>query len=256
MSLFSYLRTRSVALSVGVTLALVGCQKELVPSVSLTAPTDIPVTTQITPDPTAESTITPYRTRVDQTMNQVIGQAPVALEKGGPESILGNFVADLTRTQTMAAYGKPIDMGGMTEGGLRNPIDQGPVTVGDVFELMPFENEMLVLTLSGATVQEMFDFAARTKILTVANTTYTIRDNKPENITIGGKPFDPSKTYTLAISDYLANGGDNMGFLKNALKTEKVGLLARDAIMNEIKQLTAQGKPVTAQRDGRVKVIK
>ncbi|WP_205502821.1 5'-nucleotidase C-terminal domain-containing protein [Rufibacter psychrotolerans] len=255
MSLFSCLRTRSAALGLAFALALVGCQKELVPSASLQATTDIPVNTQISPDPAAESTITPYRSRVDQTMNQVIGQAPVALEKGGPESTLGNFVADLSRTQTMAVYGKPIDMGGMTDGGLRNPIDQGPVTVGDVFELMPFENEMLVLTLSGETVKEMFDFAARTKILTVANSTYTIRDNKAEAITIGGQPLDPTKTYTLAISDYLANGGDNMGFLKKALKVEQTGLLARDAILNEIKQLTAQGKPVTAQKDGRVKVI-
>ncbi|WP_210487379.1 5'-nucleotidase C-terminal domain-containing protein [Rufibacter aurantiacus] len=255
MSLFSDFRTRHISLSVGVALALTGCQKELVPSASLSPTTDIPVNTQITPDSTAERTITPYRTRVDQTMNEVIGQAPEAINRGEIESPLGNLVADLSRTQVMAVYGKPIDMGGMTNGGLRNPIDQGPITVGDVFELMPFENEMLVLTLSGATVKEMFDFAARTKILFVANATYTLRNARAEEITIGGKPFDINKTYTLAISDYLANGGDNMGFLKNALKVEKTGLLARDAIMKEIKQRTAQNKPVTGGKDGRVKVV-
>ncbi|MFB9863989.1 5'-nucleotidase C-terminal domain-containing protein [Rufibacter immobilis] len=256
MSLFSLFRTRGLSLGLGITLALAGCQKELVPSVSPSGNTDIPVNTQITPDPTAESTIAPFRTKVDQTMNEVIGQAPVALEKGEYESSLGNFVADLSRTQVMAVYGKPVDMGGMTNGGLRNPIDQGPITVGDVFELMPFENEMMVLTLSGATVQEMFDFAARTKILVIANAAYTVRNGKAEAISIGGQPLDINKTYTLAISDYLANGGDNMGFLKKALKSEKAGLLARDAIMKEIQQHTAQGKPVTAQKDGRVKVIK
>ncbi|MBC3541305.1 5'-nucleotidase C-terminal domain-containing protein [Rufibacter sediminis] len=254
MSLFSYLRTRPLSLSLGIALALVGCQKELVPSASLST-TDIPVNTQLTADPTAESTITPYRTRVDQTMNEVIGQAPEAIDRGQIESPLGNFVADLSRTQTMTVYGKPIDMGGMTNGGLRNPLDKGPVTVGDVFEMMPFENEMMVLTLSGETVQELFDFAARTKILFVANASYTLRNGKAESIFIGGKPFDANKTYTLAISDYLANGGDNMGFLKKALKTEQTGLLARDAILNEIKQLTAQGKPVVSQKDGRVKVV-
>ncbi|WP_181305754.1 5'-nucleotidase C-terminal domain-containing protein [Rufibacter sp. XAAS-G3-1] len=255
MPLFPYFRTRHLSLSVAVALLLAGCQKELVPAASLSPTTDIPITTQLSADPTAETTIMPYRTRVDQTMNEVIGQAPEAIDRGIIESPLGNFVADLSRSQTMAVYGKPIDMGAMTNGGLRNPIDKGPITVGDVFEMMPFENEMLVLTLSGATVKEMFDFAARTKILFVANASYTLRNSQAESISIGGKPFDINKTYTLAISDYLANGGDSMGFLKNALKVEKIGLLARDAIMKEIKQRTAQGQPVVAQKDGRVKVL-
>lgn len=256
MQSISYIRTRWVAFSLGLTLALSACQRELTPTAQLTQPTDLPVSTQIATDSTLERMIAPYRTRVDETMNQVIGNAPVALDRTGVESVLGNFVADLTRTQTMAVYGRPVDMGGMTSGGLRNPIDQGPITVGDVFELMPFENEMLVLTLSGKTVQDMFDYAARVKNLSVSNATFTIRNNKPEDIKIGGKPFDPGKTYTLAISDYLANGGDNMMFLKDALKVEQVGLLARDAIMQEIKQLTAAGKPVTAKVEGRVKEIK
>jgi 2',3'-cyclic-nucleotide 2'-phosphodiesterase (5'-nucleotidase family) len=244
-----------VSFGLGLTLAFTSCQKPLAPSAQLSQNTDIPVNTQIATDPAAETAIVPYRERVDKTMNEVIGQAPVALEKGEMESSLGNFVADLTRTQTMAVYGKPIDMGAITSGALRNPIDQGPVTVGDVFELMPFENEMMVLTLSGKTVQEMFDFAAARKILSLSNATYSVQNGKPLNIMIGGKPFDPTKTYTLAISDYLANGGDNMGFLKDALKSEKAGLLARDAIMQEVKQLTAQGRPVTGAKDGRVKVI-
>ncbi|WP_082780276.1 5'-nucleotidase C-terminal domain-containing protein [Rufibacter sp. DG15C] len=244
-----------VSFGLGLTLAFTGCQKPLAPSAQLSQNTDIPVNIQIATDPAVETAIVPYRERVDKTMNEVIGQAPVALEKGELESSLGNFVADLTRTQTMAVYGKPIDMGAITSGALRNPIDQGPVTVGDIFELMPFENEMMVLTLSGKTVQQMFDFAAARKILSVSNATFTVQNGKPLNIMIGGKPFDPAKTFTLAISDYLANGGDNMGFLKDALKVEKASLLARDAIMNEVKQLTAQGKPVTAAKDGRVKVI-
>ncbi|WP_048921213.1 5'-nucleotidase C-terminal domain-containing protein [Rufibacter radiotolerans] len=246
---------RCVALGLGLAFAFTSCQRPLTPSAQLSQPTDILVNVQVAADPTAEKTIVPYRARVDQTMNEVIGQSPVALEKGVIESALGNFVADLTRSQTMAVYKKPIDMAGVTSGSLRNPIDKGPITVGDVFELMPFENEILVLTLSGETVQEMFDFAARTQILSVANATYTMRNGKVESIFIDKKPFDRAKTYTIAISDYLANGGDNMSFLKKALKTEQAGLLARDAIMKEIKQRTAQGKPVTAEKDGRVKVL-
>ncbi len=255
MKVFSRLPAPRFFLGVSLSIFLVGCAPTFAPTAQLGTNTDLPVGMAIAPDITAERTIAPYRDSVNQTMNQVIGQAPVALEKGVVESSLGNFVADLSRTQTMALYGKPIDMGAMTSGGLRNPIDQGPITVGDVFELMPFENEMLVLTLSGKTVKEMFDYAARVQNLSISNTSYTMRNGKIESVFIGSAPFDINKTYTLAISDYLANGGDNMTFLKDALKVEQPGLLARDAILKEIKALTAQGKPVTAEIDGRVKVL-
>lgn len=127
--------------------------------------------------------------------------------------------------------------------------------MGDVFELMPFENELLVLTLSGSTVEKIFQFGAKTKILSLSNASFTLQNGQATNILVGGQPLDTQKTYTLAISDYLANGGDNLSFLKEAIKTEKAGILLREAIIQHIKQLTAQGKPVEAQVEGRVKVL-
>jgi 2',3'-cyclic-nucleotide 2'-phosphodiesterase (5'-nucleotidase family) len=93
--------------------------------------------------------------------------------------------------------------------------------------------------------------AAARKNLSIANTTFTIRNNKPENILIGGRPFNPQQTYTIAISDYLANGGDDMSFLKEALRSEKAGILLREAIIKQIRQVTAQNKPVEAAIGGR-----
>ena len=193
--------------------------------------------------------------RAAQRMSEVIGQAPAELKADAIESPLGNFVADLQRSQATNLLGRPIDLGLMTRGGLRYIIPQGNITVGDVFELMPFENELLVLTLSGETVEKLFQFGASKKILALSNATFTIQNDQAANITIGGKPFNKEQTYTLAISDYLANGGDNLVFLKEAIKTEKAGILLRDAIIKHIQQLTAQGKPVEARVEGRVKVL-
>ncbi|PIQ20400.1 MAG: hypothetical protein COW65_15225 [Cytophagales bacterium CG18_big_fil_WC_8_21_14_2_50_42_9] len=238
-------------------ILLSSCQKAWYPVAQLPPETDIKLTDAIPQDATAEATIVPYRQQVDDKMNEVIGTATQEMNGrgGGLETTLGNFVADLQREQAAAISGKPVDMGLMTTGGLRAILPQGNIKVGDVFEVMPFENELLVLTLSGATTKKLFAFAAARKIVSLSNATYAIQKDQPVNILVGGKPLDVNRTYTVAISDYLANGGDDMVFLKEATRSDKVGILLRDAIIKQIRQLTAQNKPVDARIEGRVKML-
>ncbi|MDX5438377.1 MAG: 5'-nucleotidase C-terminal domain-containing protein, partial [Pontibacter sp.] len=126
---------------------------------------------------------------------------------------------------------------------------------GNVFELMPFENELVVLTLKGETVQQLFDYAAERKNAPIGNATYVVAMGKAKDIKIAGEPFDPRETYTLVTSNYLAGGGDDLKMLKDAVKYENVGLLLRDAILNQIRALTAAGKPVTAETGNRVTIL-
>lgn len=250
-----HFRWRPYFQSLSLVFLLLACQRTWQPAAQLRPEARLPVNTAVAADVTAEAAIAPYRQKVEQRMREVIGQAPAELKADAIESSLGNFVADLQRSQAAALLGQPIDLGLMTRGGLRYIIPQGNITVGDVFELMPFENELLVLTLAGATVEKLFQFGASKKILALSNASFVIQNDQATNIMIGGKPFNKEQTYTLAISDYLANGGDNLSFLKEALKTEKAGILLRDAIIKHIQQLTAQGKPVEARVEGRVKVL-
>jgi 2',3'-cyclic-nucleotide 2'-phosphodiesterase (5'-nucleotidase family) len=248
---------RALLPSLAFSWLLLSCQATLYPTARLGANTDIQLHPAMSADPQAETLIEPYRQQVAQKMNEVIGRAPAELNgrTGKVETNLGNFVADLQQQQAASLTGKPVDMGVITRGGLRASIPRGDIKVGDIFEVMPFENELLVLTLPGATVEQMFRYAAERKTLSVSNATYTIQNNQPEHILIGGRPLDPQRTYTIAISDYLANGGDDMTFLKQALRTEKAGILLRDAIIKQIRQFTAQNKPVEAAIEGRVKVL-
>jgi len=209
----------------------------------------------LTADPQLEALIVPYRQQVTSKMSEVVGTTPAALTKGEYQSPLGNLVVDLQLEQSLPLYGKPIDLSLTTNGGLREPLPQGNITRGHVFELMPFENELVVLTLKGETVQALFDYAARTKFAPIGNATYTVQNGKPGNIRIGGAPFDPQRSYTLVTSDYLAGGGDNLAMLKEATRREQVGLLLRDAIMQHISRLTAAGKPVVADTTTRVTLL-
>lgn len=235
-------------------LSLVACQRPLLPSADGSG-TDVAVDHTITADPAVESLVAPYREEVTVKMSEIVGSAPVAMGKGDYESPLGNFVVDLQVTQSEPIYGKPIDLSVTTQGGLRVPLPQGNITTGHIFELMPFENEMVVLTLSGESVQKLFDDAAARKIIYIGNATYTVANGKAQEIKIKGQPIDANKTYTLLTSDYLAGGGDKLDMLKNPLKYEKLGLLLRDAIHRHIQQLTAAGKQVTAPAEKRVTVI-
>ncbi|MFD2245970.1 5'-nucleotidase C-terminal domain-containing protein [Pontibacter ruber] len=235
-------------------LGLASCQRTWQASPSLST-TDVPVDKTITADVQTEALIEPYRVQVTTKMSEVVGTAPVALSKGDYESPLGNFVVDLQLAQSEPLYGKPIDLSLTTNGGLRVPLPEGKITTGNVFELMPFENELLVLTLKGETVKQLFDYAAANKNAPIGNATYTVQNGKATDIKIKGKPFDPSRTYTLVTSNYLAGGGDNLNMLKDAIKTENVGLLLRDAILQQIRQLTAAGKPVVADSKKRVTVL-
>ena len=214
----------------------------------------IGVTAEAGSDAAFDRKIAPYKARLDSQMNQVIGFAPEELTKKEWESTLGNFVVDLMMEQARLYTKEPVDLAVTTNGGLRNPLPKGNITVGHVYELMPFENELVVVKVKGSTLQKLFDLAAAKKTVPMANVTYTVQGNRPFDIKIGGAPLDASKTYAVVASDYLANGGDNMLFFKEGEKALILGITVRDAILNHIRSLTAAGKPLTAKIEGRVQL--
>lgn len=236
----------------GVFPLLLSCQRhwQISPAVQASA---LPVHEAIVPDARAEETIAPYREQVQQKMTEVIGWAPEILQKGLGESALGNFVTDLMLKQARSLSSQPVHLAVVNLGGLRNPLPEGEITVEHVYELMPFENELVVLTLSGRTLQKLFSYAASRKDAPMANAVYTIQDGQARDIRIDGEPLDLNTTYRVATLDYFAGGGDQATFFADALATEKSGLTLRDAIISHIRDLTANGQPVTAEIEGRVR---
>lgn len=229
-----------------------GCRPAGVISVSGHESTAIPVDSMIASDAEVENFIAPYKQNLDATMSQVVGYAASELTKGPVESALGNFVADLIQEKASEYAGYEVDMGAITIGGLRNPLPEGAVRLTHLYELMPFENMVWVLELSGEETRELFEFAAQRKILAVSNSKLVVENDQPASILINGEPFDESRTYTLAISDYLANGGDNMFFLKDATVLEKLEVKLRDIIIEKVAETQAAGEMIDATIEGRV----
>lgn len=203
-------------------------------------------------DPVVASFLQPYKEQVNKTMNDVVGQAPVSMDKKQPESTLGNFMVDAFITMAAEKYKTKVDGAIMNYGGIRLvQLPAGAVTTGKIFEIMPFDNILLLQKMSGAVLQQLLDLAASKKGWPVAGITMQIRNGKAVNVMVGGKPLDPAAIYTIANSDFLANGGDNTDMLRG-IPTESNGYLMRDALFDYIKKLKSQGKDIQASIENRV----
>ena len=206
-------------------------------------------------DSTVYGYIKPFREKLSAEMNTVLAKSEVAMERGIPESRLGNFVADACMVEVEKIYnpsdGHKADFAFFNNGGLRRSLPQGTITKGDVFELMPFENELVVLTVNGNVVKKIFNFIASKRGAPISGARFSIQDGEARNITIQRQNLDMNKTYKVLTSDYLANGGDSYDFLSE-LPRENVNLKVRDAIIQYLVREGQANRIISIQTDGRI----
>ena len=204
-------------------------------------------------DAAIEQLIEPYKTKLDAKMNIKIGEIAQSLPKGRPESLLGNWVCDALHVQCEQYFEQKIDFTYTNHGGLRIPaLNKGDVTIGKIFELMPFDNMMVVVELDYESLMKMINhFATKGGEPISHHFKMVIEDGKPTNVTINGKPIDKNRAYKMATTDYIANGGDRLSFLKDR-PTAHLEKFFRDAVIEYIKAETAKGNVMDAKLDGRV----
>ena len=219
-------------------------------------PSSVQLNSQSKSDASIEQIIEPYKSSMEKEMNQVLIVSESSAEKDLPEGKLGNITCDmiLKKANDYAAEQKlaPVDICLLNNGGLRNPLPKGEIQMRKVFELMPFENEMVVLTLSGNKTKQMFEAIARDKGMPIAGARIIIQDSLPPIITVGGKNFDETKSYRVATSDYLSNGGDKMYFFKSPEQVDTLHHKIRDAIVEYMKEENKKGNTLKPQLDGRI----
>ncbi|MFK7950338.1 MAG: 5'-nucleotidase C-terminal domain-containing protein [Saprospiraceae bacterium] len=201
--------------------------------------------------------IQPYKTKLDAEMNVIIGANKTEMKKGKPESLLTNWFADALQAMTSQYYKKgTVDFTVSNYGGIRIPVvAAGDVTRGKIFELMPFDNMVVVIEMADTTVMKLFNHMADDNGWPISsNVSYEINNQKAQNILINGKPLESGKTYTVSTSDYLANGGDRCYFFEEG-KREDLGVLMRDALIEYVEKETAAGRKLESQLDNRLKYV-
>lgn len=232
--------------------ALTACKSSL--SVKNTNLQNISVNSETATSTKIEQLIEPYKLQIDQTMKKVIGQSAKELrcERTDLESPLGNFIVDLMLYQTAKVYNQTIDMCIVNNGGLRVPINAGDITVGNIFELMPFDNEVMMATMTGTELMELFAYEAKYRKTSFSNTElrYT-EEGQLVSAKIGGKDVEPTRIYKVLSYDYLLNGGDAMTFFAT-IKKEPIGITVRTMIINHIEELQRKGQKADGNIERRV----
>jgi 2',3'-cyclic-nucleotide 2'-phosphodiesterase (5'-nucleotidase family) len=139
---------------------------------------------------------------------------------------------------------------------LRNSLPKGDITIGNVFELMPFDNEVVLLKLSGAQFKDMCFKIVEKGGIPIGGMRLIMKGSTPTDIFVNGKPFDETKDYWVVTSDYLANGGDSYIFFKDALDRKNLNILLRNMIIEYCNDVTKLNQTIKPKLDGRIQLSK
>jgi 2',3'-cyclic-nucleotide 2'-phosphodiesterase (5'-nucleotidase family) len=201
--------------------------------------------------------IKPYKAKMEKIMNEVLIISDQELSKGLPESALGNFVSDVILKKTNDKYNPSdkafVNICLLNNGGLRSELPKGEITRGNAFELMPFENEIIIVTINGEKAKQLFEYIVEYNGAPFSGATIKAKGKTIIELKINGQLFDINKTYKVTTSDYLAAGGDKYNFFKDPIKTEKLNYKLRDAIIDYMVEENKKGNTLKFSTDGRIK---
>ncbi|MCS6885485.1 MAG: 5'-nucleotidase [Acidobacteriota bacterium] len=198
--------------------------------------------------------IAPYTAKLQAAMNQVIGFAPKTIDKHGPGSgALGRLMAEVLKEAVAKSLHIKVDLGVQNPGGIRAEIPAGNITVGTIYRLMPFENEIAVVDMTGQQLELLFqEMGSRIKDFgaAVAGAHLTYKNGQLVSAKISGKKIERNKIYKVALTDYLHKGGGDYPILWEGKNYRSAGLTFRDALLNYVKQK----RKLIAPKDANIKV--
>jgi 2',3'-cyclic-nucleotide 2'-phosphodiesterase (5'-nucleotidase family) len=197
----------------------------------------------------------PYRDSLARSMNRIIANVITPLTKELPEGNLGNFCADgCMRVATLKCIEKKLplpDFIFLNHGGLRASIPAGEITVGNIYEVMPFENELVMIRLTKNQVDTLLNFIAKKGGAPVSGIRFKIENEQAMQVVFSRSNDKDQSSYTVITSDYLANGGDGFEFLKAVQKTN-LDIKVRDALIQDFSEFGKRNEPLNIMKDGRI----
>ena len=208
---------------------------------------------EIPDDPEMVNVIRKWKEKLRVITGKVVTATSAPMTRSyGEESVMGNMVAD-----AMLAASPKSDLAITNSGGLRQDIDAGPVTVGELISAFPFPNTIVELEMKGSDLRSIFEHGAglTNGITQVSKGTEIVYDETREiggriiTCRVNGQPLDDARTYKVATSNFLADTGDGFMAFKNAVSRKNTGTEMLQAM---IRFLEASGG-YTPKLDGRVK---
>ncbi len=190
----------------------------------------IKVSDSIAMDEEIERFIQPYRTHLNATLDSVLAYSVDTYSKrdGEYNTAIGNMMADAVYEQANKVFnvrtGNTLDFVLLNHGGIRSIISKGDVTLRTAYEVMPFENSVVVVNMPGEKVQELLTYLSKAK------RAHPISQ-------LNGQPIDYNKSYYVATNDYLYNGGDRMTFFQPNDGLEVLDYKIRNVLIDYFTQI-------------------
>ena len=206
---------------------------------------NIEINQQVLSDSSIVKYYQPFKKNLEESlMNTPISYSPETYKKNDGElnSTLSNLFADATYEMSNPVFnkmsGKNIDIVLLNNGGIRSIISKGNISEKTAFELMPFENSIVVLELSGLSIIKMIDYLRKVKLQhPISGLQITLNNDYSVNeVKINGISIENEKKYNVATTDYLLEGGDKMYFLAETTKTTDINYKMRDILIDYFKK--------------------
>ncbi|WBL23084.1 5'-nucleotidase C-terminal domain-containing protein [Zunongwangia sp. HRR-M8] len=216
---------------------------------------EIPIDSTISADKEIEDYIAPYKEHLNETLDTPIAYNPTILSKGekGMNTGIGNLMADIVMEQSNPVFenrtGNSIDFVLLNYGGIRAELNKGDITTRDAYNMMPFENQIVIAELSGKKVKDLLSYLEKGKSAHPVSG-IKIKMAKDYHITeasVNGQPINESQNYFVATSDYLQQGGDSMNFFKDPVNLYNIDYKLRNAIIDYFEKTDT----ITATQDDR-----
>ena len=207
-------------------------------------------------DLTIETYLFHLKQEKDKVMSQSIGNSKAVLSSFAPVSPLSNLLVDM-----LFEWGndyldqkkmEKADLALLNFGGIRASLPQGKITIGDIYQVAPFDNTVAFFCVKGSELKKMFDTFTEKRNAPMANVQTIYQNGRLFSYTIGGAPLESDKIYTIVTINFLALGGDE--FLSHSVPESVIYLEVpvRDVFIHEIRKKTMQNIEIESVRDDRV----
>lgn len=205
---------------------------------------------EVSPDTAVARVVAEWEARVRPVSERVVTSFAAAMEREGSEYALGNLIADAVRARTGARAAL------VNTGSVRRAMPAGPITYGMLYELQPFQNEIVTVAVTGAQLRAALENAlardaapdAHVSGLTVAYSPTAPAGSRVREVRLAdGRPLRDADTLTLGTSEFVATGGDGYVVLREGRMT-RTGMVDLDAL---VAYLTSLPQPVQPPRTGR-----
>lgn len=205
-------------------------------------------------DTVVNNIIAPYRHEMKEQMMQIIGIADQEITADQPH-FLGNTIAKGVLKIARENYKTgQIDFCILNNGGIRNNIPKGPILVQTIYEVLPFENELVVTHLSSFELGQMFDYIGTKGAQPISDIQLKYKGRNFTEATISNSELDNRKIYRVLTIDFLLKGGDGMLFFKNSERNDFLGITIRDAFIQYIKTENSQGKNIKSDNQKQIDI--